>query len=453
MDQLRGLLLLIEFILIVSPIIWVIWRKRGRSLDSFQPLIVFPLAFSVFYFFPEVYYFFFKDLWLIVQTKGLGDMTLFWSDVSLVSFYLGYFVATKLKPKFSLPLGYDISPKTLAKICVGMIAIAAISFFWFMSSTGGLVYYVTHQNDTINLTSGKIYLVWGMLLLRTSFLLNFLRVLRQYQTKKLHGINKTLVILVIHGLLAAGILLAIGSRMLMLSFLIEALVLTHYALRYIPLGRLLALALAALAVFVILFGAWRNYGWVRGEKDSSFFSYLTQDVKTNLGDRLFNFYFDSTRNFAFALKYTGDGLPIQYGRTYLSLLVQPIPRAFRPSLTLPYGPQVNGLQCSTPKGGEFCGIDPLLSELYQNFYYFGIPVGLFLFGLMLGWSYRLLVLDWAADNFSYLIYGILVYATFLWLRGAFVGHTSFILMDLVPLLLVLPFFKRDDSKLKAAAGT
>jgi len=442
-DITRVLLVGVEVLLIISPITWLFWKK-GRGLDSFHPLVVFPIAFSVFYLLPNIYYLFFSDYYLFTD-KVFAYTLLLWVNAALVFFYLGYFVASKLKFSIKNYFRDDIKEKFAPWIFIALGLIALVSFTVFIYITGGLQYYITHLNDTINLTSGKVYWIWGILLFRTAFLFSFLYILQMVKQKYLSKKTGALV-LIIQGLITVTLLFIIGARILILSFLIETIVFIHYSIKKINCAYLTGITLVLFAVVVIGIGAWRNYGWIADHTNKSFCKYIVSDTTQNFGARVFNNYFDSVKNFGFSLKYTDHGLPVQWGRTYLAIFVQPIPNSYRPGLRLPFGPEMNGIYCGSPKGGDYCGIDPLLGELYQNFKYFGIPLGLFIFGFMSNIIYRYLIKDVRSNNFSYILYGVYVYATFFWLRGAFVGHTSFILMDIIPLLFLQIFFKNKSAK-------
>lgn len=437
-EQTRAFLLLLEFYLLAIPPVLVFLSNR-KKFDSFHPIIIFSAAFSLFYFFPQVYYYFFEELYLFSGNLDLAIASLAWTNVALLAFYTGYLISTKIGfiPKFSFkPI---ISPAKFLIILATLLITSILGFIYLIESSGGLAYYLTNQDKTIDLTAGKIYFVWAALLVRTSFLVHFIYMLHQWKQGHINGYIG-LFILLMHAILAGVLVTAIGARILVASFAIEVLVLTHYAVRRVKLWNLVKVGLLGFIVVVIIMGAWRNYGAEGERRDRSFGQYLVDDVSQNLGRRLFNNYFDSVKNFVYALEYTGEGLPIQWGRTYLAVLVQPIPRDYRPATKLPIGPEMDGIYCGSPKGGDYCGIDPLLGELYQNFVQFGIPIGLFVFGFITNTFYRWLVQSVDANHLSYLLYGIYVYSVFFLLRGAFIGHTSFILMDLVPLLILQPLF-------------
>lgn len=462
-DLTRALLVALEAGLIIAPILYLLWKKRGGA-DSFHPLVVFPIAFSVFYLLPNIYYLLVSDYHLF-SDKALIYRELIWINVALIMFYFGFFVASRIRFKPSFYLEGSIKEKWQPPVFIILGLVSLGSFTWFMYISGGFQYYINHLNDTITLTSGKIYLIWGILLLRTVFLFNFIYCLQAIREGRL-GKKVGVAGLVIQFILVLALTLSIGARILALSFLIETIVFIHYALKRINFAYLAVAALLLFAFFVVIMGAWRNYGWISSSEskvpvsgcntqieivssesakvssNNNFASYLFTESTQNLGNRLFNYYFDSVKNFGYSLKYTDHGIPVQWGRTYLALLVQPIPQAYRPGIKLPLGPEMDGVYCGSPRGGEYCGIDPLLGELYQNFKEFGILVGLFLFGLVTRFVYRYLILDKRANYFSYMLYGIYVYAIFFWLRGTFVGHTSFILMDAIPLILLFIFFRR-----------
>ncbi|MHA1861330.1 MAG: oligosaccharide repeat unit polymerase, partial [Candidatus Ranarchaeia archaeon] len=419
MSELRSLLILIELILLIWPVCYL-YKKNKGNIDCFQPIIVFISAFSLFYLFPHLYYYLLQDLFLFTELPLLAIVNLCWLIVALLSFYCGYYLYKKYKPTLNISFRNHLDTHKVTYIVIIFITISIASFLYFMHSVGGFKYYITHLNKTIPLTKGKMYLIWGMLLLRSSFLIHLLHFIQRY--KSINRTRKSIILLLVHFLSAAVLITTIGARLIALSFCIELIVFFHYATKRISLFKVSAIAALSFCLFVIVMGAWRNYGW-KGERNRKpFFKYLCDDIQTNLGNRLFNNYFDSVRNFSFVLKYTGNGIPIQNGRTYLALFVQPIPRTYRPKIELPLEPKMKYIR--TTGGGPYGGIDPLIGELYQNFPLIGIPLGLLLLGFLSRWVYQELVISKGASHFSFLLYGIWVYSIFFWLRGAFVGHTS-----------------------------
>lgn len=445
-EQIRLGLLLLEFYLLLIPPVVVFIRNKS-NFDSFHPVIIFSAAFSLFYFFPQVYYYFLQDFHLFSENQYLAIISLIWTNIALASFYIGYYISSRLKIIPKLTFRPYIPPTRFLFIFGSFLLIALLSFVYLMESSGGLLYYLTNQDKTIDLTAGKIYWLWGILLFRTAFMIHFLYVLQEWKSGNLNkyfGLSG----LLLHGFLAGLLIFVVGARLLLASYVIEAAVVFHYAIRRIKLRELIGLGVVSFVLIVIVMGAWRNYGSSEG-RGFTFEGYLANDITKNLGERLFNAYFDSVRNFGYTLKYTGHGMPVQEGRTYLALLVQPIPRDYRPGVKLPLGEEMNGIYCGSPKGGDYCGIDPLLGELYQNFVGYGIPIGLFILGFITSLVYGWLVKSPGSNNFSFVLYGIYAYSIFLWLRGTFIGHTSLILMDLLPLLLLQSFFRDKISRMGA----
>lgn len=427
-DSMRELLILVEVALLLAPFFYL--YRKNKVIDPFHPLVLFSAGYSLFYLFPNIYYLT-KDNQVFVENPWLAIQALGWAIVGIVSFYVGFltFNLIRVKRPVSKP---RIVNRRISYFIVLFEIISVVTLLLFINSVGGLHYYLTNLNNTIELTAGKMYLIWGILLSRSAFLLGLIYYFKISTRNRLHKI-----LLLASFVFAFMMVSVIGARLLIISFIIELLIIIHYCLKRISLRSLVIMGFALVVVFVLGFGAWRNYGWESERKDMSFVQYLAYDLKNNLGDRLFNNYFDSTRNFAYTLKYTDNGIPIQWGRTYYALFVQPLPRAIRPGVRLPYGEEMNGIHCSSPNGGIYCGIDPLLAELYQNFLGFGIVGGLLFMGMGFAYLYNSLVENnTQKDVFTYVVYAIFGYGLLLWLRGTFIGHTSLILMDLVPLLIV-----------------
>ncbi len=442
----RFILILLEFVLLIAPLTYFgVQLIKKRTVDMFNPILVFPIAFSLFYFWPHLYYALVRDTRIFVDSPDLALVTLAYSIIALISFYVTYVLTMHFlrNTKWSLQKQQKLHKGVMPYVIIAFSVIGLFSLILFGLKTGGLLYYITHLNLTISLTKGKMYFVWGILLFRTSFLLHFIYVLSMH--KSLRSLpNPLKKLLLLHGVTTALIVAIIGSRIIILSFIIELLVFTYYMVYRFSFKLVFLVATTSFALFVIVFGAWRNYGWQQDKGiDISFAKFLRIELTERLGVRLFENYFDSTKNFAYVVKYTDNGIPIQYGRTYLALLVQPIPSKYRPIITLPLDESMKPLRS---RGGDYRGIDPLLGELYKNLLGYGIVFGLGLMGVFYAVAYKMLVVN-NVDKRSpamYMIYGILVYSLFFWLRGAFVGHTSIILMDLLPLVFVTSIVKLNN---------
>lgn len=432
----RITLLITETLLLALPVAYLRLKHKQQKIDTFHPLIVFSGAFAFFYLFSHYYYFFSKELFLFNQQPLLAIINLTWLTIAIISFFLGYQIYKKWSPQITLNLNSHLAPRRTWFAVATLSVLAIASFVYFSRLVGGFSYYITHLNKTIPLTRGKMYFIWGILLFKSGFLIHLIYFFNQKLSGKWH-----VTLLLLHFLLSAGLVFFIGSRLLVLSFLIEVIVFLHYSLKRIDLIKAALITLTIFIIFVVFMGAWRDYGWKREKSSITFFQHVSREFQENLGNRLFNHYIDSVRNFGFVLKYTGRGIPVQYGRTYLALLARPIPNKYRPRVELPLSPSMEMLR--PQHGGPYAGIDPLVGELYQNFPILGIPFGLALLGFISGLVYHSLLKPAPGRHFPNLIYGIYVYSIFFWLRGYFVGHTSFILMDLVPLVLAWALIKND----------
>lgn len=449
------------------------WFKKRSSFDIFEAKNIFRIVFFVYYGIPSLYYLITSPRFPgISDTESSLRWVLLYSLIGLVGFYVGYRVKTYRVIKF-LSKEWDLKKLKWAVAVFSLVSLVAGVIL--SERVGGVCYYLTHLGQTNVLLVGNIYFVWGLILFKISSLL----ILAYYLSIKPKGLIWKAV-LIFYLALSLLIVLSLGARLLLVVYILELLVLYHYLRKSIGLKFLLITA-AFIIVFVVgIFGEYRTFTWsapqvcttdtstlpipeelkqglknqdealgLKSKKEatssaeygygSAFISQLggTASNWQLVMERYINNYFDSVLTTMVVIDNTPQTLSYQYGRSYLALLVQPLPRIVRPSILLPSS---GSLEILTG-GAGYARIPSLLGEAYLNFAIFGI----FLIPMVLGVASRFAydMLTRARQNLGVvLVYAIFISGLTMEIRGYFVGAGSFFLMDLVPVLVALLLLKK-----------
>jgi hypothetical protein len=270
------------------------------------------------------------------------------------------------------------------------------------------------------------YLRWGALLTEIAFYLAFARwAAGQPKLRSLHGMTILLL-----GLLAIAFPIFVNVRLTVLLLIVRAL-LIWACLRSEPRLRYV---LALLLVGFVIIGSMLA---VRREQTSlaGFRSHLGigEMLEVTVGSRHF---LDLTKT-AHVLDAVPERVPYQYGRTMLTWLLAPVPRVLWPDK-----PDIGvGRSLGVPvflrrlgTGGVPPGI---IGELYLNFGFAGVFIGMLVIGLVLR-SLRETLLPFFPSQGMVLIYALLsTRLTLDLLTNSVSGGLAKLLQEMVPLLLAL----------------
>jgi hypothetical protein len=129
-----------------------------------------------------------------------------------------------------------------------------------------------------------------------------------------------------------------------------------------------------------------------------------------------------------------DVLPWQYGRSYLMLLLSPIPSSIWPEKPPLSAYDYTMMLWPHRWIGEGTSMPPsLMGEMYLNFGPIFVAIGMCAFGYGYGIAYR-----WMRDRldqpFAVLCYGVLLGLMLHYIRGEFVAATVLLLVALTPLV-------------------
>lgn len=449
------------------------WLKSRSSFDIFEPKNIFRIVFFIYYGIPSLYYLITSPSFPgVSDTESSLRWVIFYSIIGLLGFYIGYRVKIYREIKF-LSKEWDL--KKLKWVVAFFSLTALVAGVILSDRVGGVCYYLTHLGQTNVLLAGNIYFVWGLILFKLAALL----LLAHYVSTKPKGIFWKILVLV-YLALSLLIVSALGARLLLIVYLIELLVLYHYLWKALGFKFLVSTAILVVILIVGVMGEYRTFTWSAPQMCKSDTNTLAipeelkQDLKNQdaasilmsekiasssaevgygsafvsqlsgtasnwqlLMERYINNYFDSVLTTIVVIDNTPQKLSYQYGRSYLALLIQPLPKSIRPSILLP--------SKETPEiltgGTGYARIPSLLGEAYLNFAVFGVFLIPLVLGVFSRFAYEIFI------RHSKSVGVVLVYAVFIGgltmtIRGYFVGAGSFFLMDLVPILIVLLILKK-----------
>jgi hypothetical protein len=390
------------------------------------------------------------------------------ANLCFVLAYVGLPVLRRIRrpPTSSPAIATRVAPR-LAKfpalaLMLAYVSVAAVAGLLFFGVVGGLNY-LCHLDRTGATTAGTTYFLWGMLLPKAA-------ALAASPNRARFGVPFGFIVL--YAILALFLVVLTGTRIFLLVAMIQAALIFHLAvrrLRPIEIGAFLA----ALLAVAVLYGEYRiesgtaacagvslppvtivlpgpepgaESPGATNETTSppaaavptappgpGFLERVTAKLANPqyLRDRY-------TKNFADALdvfRRMHAIVPSQAdylgGSSFARLLIQPIPRAFRPAVPPP--PAAITAAFTSPGGGN---VFQLWAEAYLNFGPLGVMFVALGAGLAVAAATR--SVDNLTDNTKRSVYmAVLITSMLLLYRGSFIGATSFALMDVIP---VLTFF-------------
>jgi len=131
--------------------------------------------------------------------------------------------------------------------------------------------------------------------------------------------------------------------------------------------------------------------------------------------------------FAIIIDKTPDVIHYQYGRTFLDYFLQFVPRLFWPDKPVPIEYAVTTLLTGVESGSPFT----IIGELYLNFQWPGIMLGMFVFGVFVRTMYAYLK-DNPGNPAVILIYGIIFANLFHLYTRSFAPMMFFLTIFVVP---------------------
>ncbi len=207
---------------------------------------------------------------------------------------------------------------------VAVWAFAFGSLVAFLAAVGGPLHYLAHLDDTGPLAAGLTYLIWG---------LSFGRYAAFAALGEAWACGRTSSRRELAGLATGMLLVAIvGSRLLLLTALVELALLRLY---FWPVTRRLRIALLAALVtaLVVVFGLGGLRRYQSLHATGSFPAFLATNEVPELPRVWVNQYADSVRLAVIAHQVVPAHAGFEYGKELLRVLLQPLPSGLRPHVS------------------------------------------------------------------------------------------------------------------------
>lgn len=236
------------------------------------------------------------------------------------------------------------------------------------------------------------------------------------------------------GLFATLFPLFTSSRTGVVVVPIVAIMIWHYIRKEILVGRIL-LAVAFVVLIIMIMTGLRASA--RSNDASEVRSYLTGEKFLEVMAGSMHFF--NIAKTAHIVEAVPTQLEYQYGRTFILWLFAPIPRTMWPQKPIIgvgeiVGKELFEARLGLPNGGIPPGF---IGELYWNFGFLGVPVGMFLLGCFLKLLYNSFRNILRNKN-AVLIYSCVVIPTAFLIPGEnFSGSIIMLIMNLIPMLVIL----------------
>jgi oligosaccharide repeat unit polymerase len=273
------------------------------------------------------------------------------------------------------------------------------------------------------------YYLWGADLITYAFFLLF----AVFATSKRPFFSALGFFSVLLGVLAVIFPIITSSRTEVLLPIIYALMMWHYLRQRIPPWVLVAMIGLVLS-FLILLGSLRA---INQGNSSSISDYL--GLEALLGSR---HWLDITKT-AHIVDAIPEMLDFEYGKTLFSWVIAPVPRTVWPEKPVIRSGQTIG---QTVYAGQFVktGVPPgFIAELYWNFGFLGVAMGMFYLGLGLKALYMSFRDYLSKSRNALLIYmGIMLPFALALLGGDLSGTMIKVILSTVTLVIVLAFISR-----------
>lgn len=299
--------------------------------------------------------------------------------LGIISYLAGYYSKLSSYVSKKIPhYPHKWSKKRLKKIVLVYAIIGVSSFIAVMWMNGGPKYILEHLYQRRTLFAGKHYFIWGSTLIAISFLV--------YASYIMAKIKRG--ILFVPPLIAISLIYFLfGGRGTVLSIIALFTMIYHYLVKRLGFGILLTICIGLILLAIVL-GEFRaktaGYSILKDREDVSVVDMFEAYLRTAT-------YFDSA---ILAVKGVDEGLiPLQYGKTYLGLLANPIPRALWPEKPSSSEDKIVGDAYFGPNTVEYhtpCGF---VGTTYMNFGVSGILLGFWLLGIFHKGLYNYMMFD------------------------------------------------------------
>jgi oligosaccharide repeat unit polymerase len=201
-----------------------------------------------------------------------------------------------------------------------------------------------------------------------------------------------------------------------------------------------ALAIALIVVLAVVsalsIAAIRNVGVTTvGQAERALTSYWEGESNSPLSTS-FMLEFDQFDIFAMVVDMGRGNFPLMWGRSYMDVLYQPIPRALWPDKPMSFDQEIGRMLT-----GTYTAIPPsMVGEMYMNFHIFGIIAGMLLFGYLCRRGYQRTMLR-PRDPGRVLLYALLLPFLPLFMMRAFMAVATTAIIYFVPAWLAVRYIQ------------
>jgi hypothetical protein len=418
--------LLLLGIVVIPPIVALLRRR----LDVFEPVYV-VLAFIAIQFPIQAIY--------VALVRGydrpplvgherwleLINDSLLIAIVGTLAFLIGYYMprqsAESLARALPLPRG-EWDPRSLMLIVILLTCIGLAAIYYFMDRVGGLRYFLDNLYLHNELARGRYYLLWAFQLLPLASLVWFASLAK----RKGRALNTPVFWL--HFTVATALTASLGGRAQVLYLWEVLLVIYHYRVRRVAL-KAIAVFFVIATMFLFVAGSYRRS--TASERPDTVFP--TDVSPAAVANEVLYYDYSSLDIMVLLLDRVPDEIPLRWGRSFLDLVVLPVPRSVYADKPAPLNTWYSQQLFGAERGGKKASI---LGEGFVNFH---IP-GVLLIMLLYGFAARVLYTNLQLSDFG--PGAVLVYALFykfIWsLSGGGFGEISFeLLMRLLPVLVII----------------
>ncbi|MFN8178341.1 MAG: O-antigen polymerase [bacterium] len=299
--------------------------------------------------------------------------------LGVCGFYLGYASpqAASLGARLPVPRS-RWSVRRVRALSLLFTTIGAASYAAYAHAAGGLIFLATNMELRSELSAGMHLYFFGIRFLELGLLFRYVGHLRG-RAGRLRRFS-----LAIHALAVMVAVGLLGSRAWAMEVLFMMLVVRAAMLRP-PRLRTLAIVVASGLFLFSVYDQYRNlthHGFRASEAKEISVGSATAVYDGVLGGRNF----DMMDNLLSVLWYTPDRLPFLLGSSYLHFFVNFVPRGLWPGK--PKG--IDSILAEKIYGWAMGGAPPgTIGELYFNFQFAGVVVGMALFGALVrvAWTY------------------------------------------------------------------
>ena len=344
--------------------------------------------------------------------------------VGVLAFYFGYLSPVGSAVAARAPVPPRLwAPGRVRALSLAFTAIGALSYAMYARAAGGLLFLATNMELRSELSAGMHMYFFGIRFLELGLLF-------RYASHLQNGAGRARrASLVLHALLVMVAVGLLGSRAWAMEVLFMMLVARAVLLRP-PSAKALLVTMAAGLFAFSMYDQYRNLthgGLETGELKEISFSQVDAVYEGVLGHRNF----DMMDNLLSLLEYTPDRLPYLLGSSYTYYFTNWIPR--RLWAGKPKG--VDSVLAEQIYGWGMGGAPPgTIGELWMNFQWAGILVGMAIFGAVCRW-----IRDYAAREARHPFLAMFLGASLVFVgmvtRGSFfqVGITC--TMRVIPMLI------------------